>query len=393
MEQNQYHSYNLKQLPKGCQYCVRGEKLVLFVTGICPRKCYFCPVSDEKYGKDVIYANERKISVLDQEKALEEVLSEAKVMRAKGAGITGGDPLAKLERTCVFIKRLKKEFGKNFHVHLYTSLNLVTVEALKQLHEAGLDEIRFHLDLDDEKLWKKLEWAKKQDFSWNVGVEVPLVVGKEKKLLKLVDFVHGKVDFLNLNELERADNKISKLDETGMKTRDKYSYAIQESVELGLKIIEHIQKKGYDLDVHLCTAKLKDAVQLSKRIERESAGVRKKFDLVDEEGMLTRGALYLEELRPGFGYRKKLNELSEDNKDKIIERLKPFYERIKKKFKLSDEKGSEEIFLDQGKLRILLSKRLAKKKKAYFLSLGLKPAVVVEYPTADQLEMEVEFLE
>jgi len=33
---------------------------------------------------------------------------------------------------------------------------------------------------------------------------------------------------------------------------------------------------------------------------------------------------------------------------------------------------------------------LSKKKKAYFLNLKLIPAVVTEYPTADQLEIEVE---
>ena len=102
MQENQYYSYNLGPLPKGCQMCVRGEKLVLFVTGICPRKCSFCPVSDEKYQHDVIFANERSVT------ATEDLLKEAEAMKAKGAGITGGDPLAKLERTLEYIKLLKQ---------------------------------------------------------------------------------------------------------------------------------------------------------------------------------------------------------------------------------------------------------------------------------------------
>ena len=99
---NKYHSYALGVLPQGCQYCVQGQKLVLFVTGICPRNCAFCPVSDQKYQQDVIYANERKVF------SFRDVLAEAKLMDAKGAGITGGDPLAKLERTLEYIKSLKK---------------------------------------------------------------------------------------------------------------------------------------------------------------------------------------------------------------------------------------------------------------------------------------------
>src|SRR3989338_7222142 len=110
LKQNKYYSYNTKKLPKGCQYCVKGEKLVLFVTGICPRKCYFCPISDDKYGKDVVYANELRIEEKREnineninrnmnDIKMDNIIQEAKNMKAKGMGITGGDPLARIERT------------------------------------------------------------------------------------------------------------------------------------------------------------------------------------------------------------------------------------------------------------------------------------------------------
>ena len=132
LKQNKYYSYNTKKLPKGCQYCVKGEKLVLFVTGICPRKCYFCPISDDKYGKDVVYANELRIEEKREnineninrnmnDIKMDNIIQEAKNMKAKGMGITGGDPLARIERTIECIRLLKKTFGKKFHIHLYTS--------------------------------------------------------------------------------------------------------------------------------------------------------------------------------------------------------------------------------------------------------------------------------
>ena len=109
IKENRYYSYNFGLLPKGCQQCVKGEKLVLFVTGICPRKCCFCPVSDEKFGKDVIFANERRVFTSD------DVINEAELMDAKGMGITGGDPLVKVERTARLIKKLKQKVFSDNH--------------------------------------------------------------------------------------------------------------------------------------------------------------------------------------------------------------------------------------------------------------------------------------
>lgn len=377
LAENKYYSYNAGELPVGCQYCVRGEKLVLFVTGICPRQCYFCPLSDKKYGVDGAYANERIID------SPADLILEAELMNAKGAGITGGDPLSRIDKTVFFIQTLKQRFGSGFHIHLYTSLNLVTETALEKLFAAGLDEIRFHPDLDSQQFWERIVLAKK--YSWDVGIEIPLIPTKEKEIKALVDFVHNKVNFLNLNELEAADNNLSKLREMGFITKDQFSYAIKGSLELGLEVMRYIEEKNYLLPAHLCTAKLKDCIQLANRLKRESKYIKKSFDVADAEGMLTRGALYLPELAPGFGYRKKLEII---DKKEYVAKLSLLLEKIKKELLLKEE----EVFLDADKPRILLGRQKIKANKKYFLRLGLLPAIVKEYPTADQLELEVDFL-
>ena len=51
-------------LPKGCEYCIKGLKSVIFVTGKCtwPWWCRnFCPVSLDRKNYDVIFVNELKI--------------------------------------------------------------------------------------------------------------------------------------------------------------------------------------------------------------------------------------------------------------------------------------------------------------------------------------------
>ena len=133
-------------LAKGCEHCINGSKMVLLVTGKCPWGCYYCPVSLEKKGKDVVYANELRAH------SDEEILAEAESMDATGTGITGGDPLMNVDRTVNAIRMLKDHFGKEHHIHLYTST--MDLERIDTVVEAGLDEIRFHPRTD---MWSHME--------------------------------------------------------------------------------------------------------------------------------------------------------------------------------------------------------------------------------------------
>lgn len=275
MKQNKHYSYNQKNLCEGCRLCVKGRKSVIFITGLCPRSCDYCPLSDAKYKKDVIYCNERKVNDLD------EIIEEVKISRSTGAGITGGDPLVKLDRTVKAIKLLKKSFGKKFHIHLYTSPDLVNEEGLKRLYESGLDEIRFHPDIKSNKLWSKVLVAKK--FKWKVGIEIPVIPGKFNELSKLIAYFKW-VDFINLNELEMSDG--TAYVQTG-RCKDTLSYAIKGSKELAMKLMAEFS----NLQIHFCTAKLKDRVQLANRIKLRAKSVSRKLDYVDEEGLITHGVI------------------------------------------------------------------------------------------------------
>jgi uncharacterized protein len=389
LQKTPYYSYKIGNLPKGCQLCVEGSKEVIFITGLCPRSCYFCPISDKKYKKDVTYADEWPTTNIN------EIIKEAKLINAKGAGLTGGDPLCKLKRTLHYIKALKKQFGKEFHIHLYTSLDLVTEDNLKKLHKAGLDEIRFHLDFDNNRLWAKL--ALPLAFEWDVGIEIPVIPSKEAKIKKIIQIIdninknsESKIKFLNLNELEIADNKISKLAKLGYKTKDQFSYAIKGSNELALKLLKFISNKKIKLNVHYCTATLKDKVQLANRIKRRAKNTAKPFDIINKDGTLTRGVIYIEELKPSFKYNSMLKEIKPAKKSKIIKKLNTIKNELKKDFKIKNEL----IDIDKNKLRILTSvkeiRKISKNKKLKNKELSL--AIVTEYPTHDQLELDIKFL-
>lgn len=383
IQKTAYYSLRRGELPEGCKRCVRGEKSVFFITGVCGCKCFYCPISDEKMNHDVIFINEWKT------KNEEDILEEIRLCSSTGVGITGGDPLVVWKRTATWISRLKKEFGKGFHIHLYTPLRLVTEEKLSSLHEAGLDEIRFHPSLESDKNWDKLLLG--LHYHWDVGVEIPVIPGCFGMTCKLIDFIHmlntqskKKISFINLNELEVADNSFSSLREKGYRTKDPLSYGVKGSERMAEKILQYVERKGYALRVHYCTAKLKDKVQMRKRIMKRAMSVATPIDRVTPEGLLVRGVLYLPELRPGVGYRKKLFGLSAEERKGLVATLAEKRKDIIKKMHLKEE----QIIIDVDKPRLLVDR----KKMRGISEKGLVKAVVEEYPTKDGFEVEVRFL-
>lgn len=369
MEKTKFYSWKNGELSRGCQFCVKGEKTVLFITGLCHKHCFYCPISDQKSNKDVIFANE--IPIQDENGLIQEI----ELCNSKGVGITGGDPLLRLERTCNFISILKEKFGKQFHIHLYTPLDLVSEEVLNKLYKSGLNEIRFHPNLKDQKDWKKIELVKK--FDWKVGIEIPSIPSLSKGVLNLIEYIKDKVDFININELEISDTNSNNLTEQGFIPKDEFSYGVKGSEELALEIL----KKYPSFNIHYCTTTLKDRVQLANRIKRRAKNIKKDFDIVTEEGMLIRGVIYLE--KPSFGYERKLKEL---NKEKMIIKLKQIKSTLEKELNLKD------LFIDEQKYRLLLKKAIVKQFAKKIKKLNLIPAIAEEYPTYDQFEIEIEYL-
>ncbi|MEM3483201.1 MAG: radical SAM protein [Candidatus Woesearchaeota archaeon] len=373
-----YYSKSIGRLSRGCRFCVKGRKLVLFVTGLCSRQCYYCPLSDSKKNKDVIFANERPI-VKDYE-----IVEEAKISSATSASITGGDPILVIGRTVRYIRLLKRHFGKEFHIHLYAPLELVDEKKLRLLHKAGLDEIRFHPDIYCDKYWHKISAAQK--FNWDVGVEIPAIPGEEKRIFRLIDYLDGKIKFLNLNELEISDTNAGAMLLRRFHPKDEISYAIAGSEQTALRIMRHCIRKKFS--VHYCTAKLKDAVQLANRIKLRAKKSSEKFDIINNEGILIRGAIYLPELKPNFAYTAELARISKTEMQKILRRLNRIRSALIKEYKIP----ASFIKVDKLKLRIITALPIVEQLSETIKEMGAVPAEVHQYPTFDQLEVELKFL-
>ncbi|MFH1456411.1 MAG: radical SAM protein [archaeon] len=372
IKKTNYYSWLIGKMPDGCKQCVKGQKEVIFLTGVCPRKCFYCPIAENKSQKDNVYANEWKID------NLKDLVTEAKLCSSKGAGVTGGDPLTRLDRTIKVIKLLKKSFGKQFHIHLYTSLNLVNDKVISKLEKEGLDEIRFHPDLDKPSEWKKLLVKTKM----SKGVEIPVIPGKKKQTLELIKFIDGKVEFLNLNELEMSDSPVNKIYEHGLLTKNQYSYAIEGSEKLAKELLKFCAKNT-KLNVHYCSSSLKNKIQLPERVKRRAKNVKQPFDKLNKIGTLIRGAIYLPELVPSFSYQKILQKA---NKKKYLAILNKIRNTLIKKI------PEKMIVVDENKLRLLTSIKIIKKMKKELKDNNLVPAIVEEMATQDQFEIEVDEL-
>ncbi|MCX8173214.1 MAG: radical SAM protein [Thermoplasmata archaeon] len=273
-------------LPKGCVHCKSGRKLVLFVTGKCYQNCVYCPISIEKRGRDAVWANE--LLVEDDG----DVLYEAKMIGAVGAGITGGEPALVMERVKHYNHLLKTSFPY-FHTHLYTTTH--SPEIIGKFEDAGVDELRFHIPV---KYWENLAkspYAGAIRSALNtrmcVGIEVPAFPNKAKELGRLLkDGFNLGIEFVNLNELEFSDTNWEGLRRLKIREKGGVSAAAKGSEEVALRMLREFE----NCRVHYCSSAFKDAVQLRKRLLRRAKNVAKPYEVITEEGTLLRGVIYAE---------------------------------------------------------------------------------------------------
>jgi pyruvate formate-lyase activating enzyme-like uncharacterized protein len=256
-------------------FCQQGAKMVLFITGVCRRTCWYCPLSRKRKGQDRVYANEKEIS------SPEEAVRIAQRMSALGTGITGGEPLDRMDRVIEFARVLKQSFGEEHHIHLYTGL-APGEEDLQKL--AGLiDEIRMHPPpecwdhIRETDYIRAVRCARKIGFS--VGFEVPSLpeVGRLEEAL-------SDLDFLTINELEWGDTNADEMRLRKYHPEDSVHNAVSGSREWASGISRHAR-------VRFCSSQFKDSVQLRKRFIRIARNTARRFDEISGDGTVIYGVI------------------------------------------------------------------------------------------------------
>ncbi len=278
-------------LAEGCEYCTRGSKMVLFVTGRCRAGCFYCPISENRRTSGSVYANEGPVSNDDQ------VIEEAEAMDAEGTGITGGDPSEDMERTLHYIRLLKEHFGPGHHIHMYTAE--ISLEKARMLEEAGLDEIRYH---PMEARWRNMESTELAEIvsgtGMDVGIEIPALPGRVNDMVAMLKYAFSAgAKFANLNELEFSETNWDMMEKHGYEVRDEVSSAVKGSEEAALAVMKALP----DLPIHFCSSRFKDGVQLRNRLKRRAANTARPYDVVTEDGTLIKGIIYADDLDAAAG--------------------------------------------------------------------------------------------
>lgn len=265
-----YYNEARGKLAKGCDLCLVGAKSVVFITGMCPLECFYCPVGLERFGKDVMYVNDVKVDSLE---AIPYIVAQ---YGSEGVAITGGDPAVVPERVKKLSEILKSEFGEDFHIHMYTHILNLDAKRVGILASAPIDEVRVHAISKSqvagrEKYVKLLAATGKQ-----VGLEVPALPGFEKHIIEVIKTLEPYIEFVNINELDISESNIARLQRLDYKP---YGLNVMRSIEAAKRIAS-----ATTLPVHICTGKTKDIVQIGSRLYRHAMATASYNEQVLDDG-------------------------------------------------------------------------------------------------------------
>ena len=257
---NEGASLVLGEVCGACDACRRGiDSYTGIISLMCHRNCFFCfnPNQENYEG----YSHTKK----DWEKELAQVHRRQPDLRY--VALTGGEPLLhKAEAVKYF--RTARSLWPEASLRLYTSGDLLEEETAAALRDAGVEEIRFSLKLEDtpegrEKVYRAMELAK--TYFPRVMVEMPVLPNAEKEMHEILDRLEAMGIFgINLLELCFPYHNAEAFRERGYRLRYppyrtlyNFWYAgglpVDGSELLALKLLGYAAERGFRLNVHYCS--------------------------------------------------------------------------------------------------------------------------------------------
>ena len=206
-----------------------------------------------------------------------------------GVGISGGEPFLTNDRTMLFVTRIKKQFGPKVYLWMYTNGNLVTEEKLKELRDAGLDEIRFDITANQYRL-DKVQLA--AGILKRVTVEIP-AIPEDFDLLKGVmrDLKSIGVRHLNLHQLRSTPHNCKNLIERNYTFLHGAQVTVLESELTALRIMNYASQNNMGLPINYCSVVFKDQYQTMGHRKRIAPFLCEPYEGTTPIGLIRRMAI------------------------------------------------------------------------------------------------------
>ena len=243
-----------------CEACRTGvDSYTGIISLMCHRNCFFCfnPNQENYEG----YSHAKK----DWEKELRQVHRRQPDLRY--VALTGGEPLLHKAEAAEYF-RTARSFWPEASLRLYTSGDLLEKETAAALRDAGVEEIRFSLKLEDtpegrETVYDAMKLAKA--YFPRVMVEMPVLPNAEEEMREILDRLEKMGLFgINLLELCFPYHNAEAFLERGYRLRYppyrtlyNFWYAgglpVDGSELLALKLLGYAAERGFRLNVHYCS--------------------------------------------------------------------------------------------------------------------------------------------
>jgi len=163
------------------------------------------------------------------------------------------------KRSLAYVRAVKKHFGGAMHVWLYTNGTLADDELLRQLADAGLDEIRFDIGATNYRL-DKLRLA--AGVIPTVTVEIPAIPEDRSRLKDMLgELRDAGVMHLNLHQMRLTPYNFEHLATRGYTFLHGERVTVLESELAALEVLQHSLDNNIGLPVNYCSFVFKNRIQ------------------------------------------------------------------------------------------------------------------------------------
>jgi pyruvate formate-lyase activating enzyme-like uncharacterized protein len=261
-------------LAPGCLQCAGMAWSCLFISGRCNGRCFYCPAPQN--------TDDPPMSGSVPFLRAQDYANHVHYFGYGGASISGGEPFLDFEKSLAYVAALRRTCGPALHIWLYTNGILVTKDRLRQLVDAGLDEIRFDIGATDYEL-KFLPLA--AGIVPTVTVEIPAVPEEAARLRSLLpDLCAAGVSHLNLHQLRLTPHNARHLLERAYTYVHGPKVTVLESELCALALLAHAAERRLPLAVNYCSFVYKHRFQAAASRRRFGALMLEEGETLTDSG-------------------------------------------------------------------------------------------------------------